>query len=173
MLCLHWFQNLREHRRKKPYCQDTKLNCKFCDKTFNRPSALTTHLTSHQKLNCQFCDKLFERKGTASAKTRLESHLKSCSKPKKPNLNFKYKCDACNNAYFTNKEELQKHKTRCQITLPKCHLCSKAFDSKFFLSRHNTECFIGPRFYYSGTKNGLWRSGNSQLLWTNNLFWQE
>ena len=143
MGCSHCFQNLKEHRKNQPNCHEINFNCKFCDKPFDRACSLIAHLKSHTNLQCHFCAKFFERKNSASAKKRLDAHMKSCSKPKLPRKPRAYQAihmcggEGCEQT-FTNKKLKASHEYRCGLMVYPCVACGLVFRSAQLLGQHTS-----------------------------------
>ena len=55
--------------------------------------------------------------------------------------------NSCPRRRFSTEQAEELTQEQSQIT-HQCQLCSNTFESKQWLTRHNRNCFIGPRFYY-------------------------
>ena len=112
--------NLAVHSGLRPY------KCKYCDKTFNDPSALGRHHKMHESNNvksfsCTICDKNF------TTRFYLRTHEKSHN-------DVKYKCEQCPSV-IKGKGHFKQH-MKFHTTSLKCSLCDKIFHRKQTLNVH-------------------------------------
>ena len=109
---LSYFQNLEEHRKKKPDC-DATFRCSECGKTFNYKSSWTSHTKLCGEQICK-CGKKFSCYNTLG-RARYNSHVKKCGKPSGKSIyKFKYECESCCYRY-QSQELLDRHlKMGCQ-----------------------------------------------------------
>ena len=111
---------LAVHSRERPY------SCKYCDKTFNDPSALWRHQQLHESrsvksFGCSMCDLKF------TTHFYLKGHLKVHSAEK-------YQCEHCSSV-IKGKGSFQAH-VKIHSTSLNCSLCDKVFTRTHQLTKH-------------------------------------
>ncbi|XP_012134539.1 uncharacterized protein LOC100876151 [Megachile rotundata] len=108
-----------ERRERKEYTN----KCKFCPKTFRKPSDLIRHVRTHtgeRPYKCDFCNKSFAVKCTLDSHTKVHTGKKT------------FRCHVCN-SMFATKGSLKVHMRLHTGSKPfRCPVC----DSRFRTSGH-------------------------------------
>ena len=106
-----------------------------CEKKFQRPSRLETHLLAHsgeRPFKCNICDKDFTR--NAHLKRHKQINHEGVKTP-----TAEVSCDQCGNI-FANKYSLKKHVKKVhEVKQYECEVCGKQFHKNHLLKVHKLE----------------------------------
>ncbi|XP_057665852.1 zinc finger protein draculin-like [Diorhabda carinulata] len=119
-------KNLSEHFRLQHKQDDEKRKCPICEKEFINKALLRNHIKTHDK--CFKC-KVCDK--VFSSRYNLEIHTNTHSGAKN------FKCDICNN-YFASKTSLKNHiATHSEERKFQCEICAKTFKTSRRLYTHS------------------------------------
>ncbi|OAD55101.1 hypothetical protein WN48_05576 [Eufriesea mexicana] len=114
--------------------------CKYCPKTFRKPSDLIRHVRTHtgeRPYKCDYCNKSFAVKCTLDSHTKVHTGKKT------------FRCHVCN-SLFATKGSLKVHMRLHTGSKPfRCPICDSRFRTsghrKVHLLKHARECKDNPK----------------------------
>lgn len=122
--CPATFDTIEEYQAHTKEHDGTK--CDICGKEFRGGGHyLKLHIANQHTFECEHCDKVFQKRELFRAHMS-EEH---------PSVNQTFRCDLCNNKFFSDPISLENHKTLSHAF--KCDKCGKHFKWKTSLIEHS------------------------------------